>query len=160
MKRLLFIGIVVILMAITNPTKQEYISWFKDELKKESEYDLLDWGIEWFAPNLIDGATMASDYVLFSIYKTNIQNDIVITTLGLFKNFIPISNGANSSSTATTETVTELQEYQTEKVHYQINEDNKEYRTVPFVRDNKDTPISKTIIWKGGLEENKELTVN
>ncbi|PEJ56874.1 MULTISPECIES: hypothetical protein [unclassified Bacillus (in: firmicutes)] len=93
MKKLIIIGalaICLIISAQTNPTKGEFVSWAKDELKSESKNKYLDFGIDLLGEKLISSVTTNKDYVFFSIYEVK-AFDKQIKVVGLFNHFIPIS---------------------------------------------------------------------
>jgi hypothetical protein len=98
MKTIIIIGLLAIIMALTNPTKAEYVEWVTTEMKKQSDNFLTDWGIDYFAPNHIDKNTTVEDYVIFTVYKTNFDEETV-TTLAIFKNFFPLPINTSSEST-------------------------------------------------------------
>ncbi|MET3697129.1 hypothetical protein SAMN05877753_1058 [Bacillus oleivorans] len=159
MKKIILLGILIILMVITNPSKIEYVDWAKEQIKEQSTYEVVDWGIELLAPNLLEGATKAHNYVIFSVFKTTIMDD-TITTVGLFKNFLPLpidDNGSYHTNSAPVKESVQSEQVSVEKTATDdtpatSESQNTDYRSVPFIRDNNNKPINKTVIWKGKLE--------
>ncbi|ODG91436.1 MULTISPECIES: hypothetical protein [Bacillaceae] len=93
MKKLLVIGVLAICLIIsaqTNPSKGEFVTWAKDQLKLESKNKYLDFGIDLLGEKLISKVTTKKDYVFFSVYEVKaLDKDIKV--VGLFNHFIPIS---------------------------------------------------------------------
>ncbi|MGG0176318.1 hypothetical protein [Gottfriedia acidiceleris] len=93
MKKLLVIGalaICLIISAQTNPSKGEFVTWAKDQLKLESKNKYIDFGIDLLGEKLISKVTTKKDYVFFSVYEVKaLDKDIKV--VGLFNHFIPIS---------------------------------------------------------------------
>ncbi|PGM57057.1 DUF4359 domain-containing protein [Bacillus sp. AFS053548] len=93
MKKLLVIGalaICLIISAQTNPSKGEFVTWAKDQLKLESKNKYVDFGIDLLGEKLISKVTTKKDYVFFSVYEVKAL-DKEIKVVGLFNHFIPIS---------------------------------------------------------------------
>ncbi|WP_088066660.1 DUF4359 domain-containing protein [Gottfriedia luciferensis] len=93
MKKFILIGILAICLiasAQTNPTKREFVTWAKDQLKLESKNKYIDIGIDLLGEKLISSVTTQNDYVFFSIYEVKILNK-EIKVVGLFNHFIPYS---------------------------------------------------------------------
>ncbi|MEH7453510.1 hypothetical protein [Gottfriedia acidiceleris] len=93
MKKLLVIGalaICLIISAQTNPSKGEFVTWAKEQLKLESKNKYVDFGIDLLGEKLISKVTTKKDYVFFSIYEVKAL-DKEIKVVGLFNHFIPIS---------------------------------------------------------------------
>ncbi|MFF2875207.1 hypothetical protein ACFVR2_02675 [Gottfriedia sp. NPDC057991] len=93
MKKLLVIGalaVCLIISAQTNPSKGEFVTWAKDQLKLESKNKYIDFGIDLLGEKLISKVTTKKDYVFFSVYEVKaLDKDIKV--VGLFNHFIPIS---------------------------------------------------------------------
>ncbi|PFH90705.1 hypothetical protein [Bacillus sp. AFS088145] len=93
MKKLLVIGALAICLIIsvqTNPSKGEFVTWAKDQLKLESKNKYVDFGIDLLGEKLISKVTTKKDYVFFSVYEVKAL-DKEIKVVGLFNHFIPIS---------------------------------------------------------------------
>lgn len=94
---LIFIGFILVIAAITNPTREKLITWEKDQMKSQSTNGLVSWGIDLLGGSILDTATTGDDYVFFTIFDTKISNLSEIKVLGLFNHFIPLPNVINSS---------------------------------------------------------------
>ena len=93
MKKFLVIGalaVCLIISAQTNPSKGEFVTWAKDQLKLESKNKYIDFGIDLLGEKLISKVTTKKDYVFFSVYEVKAL-DKEIKVVGLFNHFIPIS---------------------------------------------------------------------
>ena len=89
MKKLIIfivLAFALIVASITNPSKESFISWAKEELKQENEI-ILNLGIEFLGDKVINSATSTDNFVFFSIFKSNLGNDETIKVLGFFNNF-------------------------------------------------------------------------
>lgn len=84
-------------MYVTNPSMNQYESWLKEKMKEESQSEILDRGIDLLGPKYIEENTTWTNYIIFSVYKTELPNSKVMTSVGIFKRFIPTSYGEESS---------------------------------------------------------------
>jgi hypothetical protein len=87
---ILFVVLIIILMAVTNPSKNAYDEWAKSQLSSTTDNSLAKGVIELIGAPIIDQATTKSNYILFSLFQTSYQGN-TIKTIGLFNNFILIS---------------------------------------------------------------------
>ena len=80
---------VLVIAAVTNPTKVDYVTWMKEKVIKESNNMLVTGAVSLLGNSLIESTTTSQNLVFFSIFNTNIngQNSKVV---GLFHNFIPL----------------------------------------------------------------------
>lgn len=101
MKKLIFLALIIIVLVLTNPAKDEYNSWLYEEIMSNSS-NMIEKGINSliFNEKVINSVTTSDDYIIFSIYRTEFNNDY-IKFIGIFNNFIPIST--NSNDTRSTE---------------------------------------------------------
>ena len=94
MKKILIaisILIVLILLVVSNPSKEDFITWVREEVTKEVKGDnkvLVDFGFDIFGDKVINSATTSSNFVLFSIYDVKLSDDKNIKVVGVFNNFI------------------------------------------------------------------------
>lgn len=95
---LIVIGFVLVIAAITNPTREKLITWEKDQMKSQSTNGLVSLGIDLLGGSILNSATTGQDYVFFTIFDTKITNANEIKIVGLFNHFIPLPNVFNSSS--------------------------------------------------------------
>ncbi|KEO81425.1 DUF4359 domain-containing protein [Tumebacillus flagellatus] len=79
------------LMAITNPNKNDYISWVKEKAVEKSQDSLEKGLISVFGNPIFDSTTTSTNYVFFSRYSTELDSKHKVKAIGVFKNFIPIS---------------------------------------------------------------------
>lgn len=91
MRSLFIIGIIVVILGVTNPSESEYKEWFVDEMKDRSESGLLDFGIDLIGPSYVEKETSYTNYLLFSVYKTQLPGPTEVTTVGVFNKFFFIS---------------------------------------------------------------------
>jgi hypothetical protein len=99
MKRKMIIAVVILAVVafLTNPSKEQYVSWAKNEAIKENGKGLAGVLTSMLAPTVIDGTTQADNYLFFTIYRTKIAKKEV-TALGAFSNFIRISSNQTNAT--------------------------------------------------------------
>ncbi|MED1206044.1 DUF4359 domain-containing protein [Heyndrickxia acidicola] len=90
MKKVLLAGVVLLVMLLTNPSKDEYVQWLTDKAKEKSNNSLVNAGIQLLGPHIFSAVTKEDNWLFISYYDTKIQNH-EIKALGLFKHFIPLS---------------------------------------------------------------------
>lgn len=90
MKRLIiFIGLLII-MAITNPSKADFIAWVEEKGIEQSD-NIIEKGITYFAAETwADSLTHESNYLFVSTYTMLMPDGLELTFLGSFNNFLPI----------------------------------------------------------------------
>lgn len=94
----IIITLLLLTMAITNPNKEEYTNYIKEKVIQESKGDILVTGITMLLGKpLIENTTTTTNFILFSVFTTNIDNN-EIAFLGIFKNFIPLSNSQTTNT--------------------------------------------------------------
>ncbi len=87
-----FLIIIVIIMAVliagavTNPSREEFISWGIKEIRSEAESDIERIFGSALAGPILEMQTEAEDYVFFSIFTVN-KSDREIRYLGIFNKF-------------------------------------------------------------------------
>ena len=97
MKRLVSIVLsilIIFILSATNPERNEYIDWINHKTMEQSS-NLLKKGIlSVSGKSIFDAGTTKSDYVVFSIYKTDFTDVGMgkVTTIGIFNQFIPLSS--------------------------------------------------------------------
>jgi len=81
---------MVLLLAMTNPKKPDYVSWTKDQTIAKSS-DFLEKTITaLLVPTMVENNTEISNFVLFTTFTTNVGAQ-EIKVIGIFNNFIVIS---------------------------------------------------------------------
>ena len=94
MKKILIaisILIVLILLVVSNPSKEDFITWVREEVTKEVKGDskvLVDFGFDIFGDKVINSATTSSNFVLFSIYDVELSEDKNVKVVAILNNFI------------------------------------------------------------------------
>lgn len=77
---------VLIAGAVTNPSREEFISWGIKEIRSEAESDIERIFGSALAGPILEMQTEAEDYVFFSIFTVN-KSDREIRYLGIFNKF-------------------------------------------------------------------------
>ncbi len=89
MKKLFFVlAVLVIVMAFTNPSQDDYNSWVNDKLAQKLNYNsegTIGKAISPMTSFLLGAVSEKHNYVIFSIYETKASK-----TLGIFKMFFDL----------------------------------------------------------------------
>lgn len=89
MKKMIIIGLIAIILILTNPSKADFVDWSHEKMIAQSE-GILERGFsQYFGRDYIASQTTSQDYVMFSIYTSQLGNYRVIT-IGILNNFIPV----------------------------------------------------------------------
>jgi len=94
MKKIAILLLILILFAVTNPTKEDFTAWLQEKMEAQTESPLVKGVITLFGKNIIENSTKTTNFVLFSIYDMTINNQRIII-VGILKNFIPIYKEEN-----------------------------------------------------------------
>lgn len=87
MKKLIVLFIVLALLFVTNPSKEEYVVWLKD--KSTENAGAFEKGVVSVLGNLVyKETTTASNFFFFTIFKTKITKGTSFTSIGILQNFI------------------------------------------------------------------------
>ncbi len=92
---ILLILIIMILMAVTNPGMDDYVSWVADQSSEEASNQFEELLTRFVGEPMIRGASSRNNYVIFSIYETNIPDlngEESSTTIGIFGNFFVLNS--------------------------------------------------------------------
>ncbi len=89
MKKLAIALLVLILLAVTNPSKEEYTAWLQEKIEAKTENSIMKGVVSLFGESIIENATTTQNFIIFSIYNVSLDGK-KIKILGVFKNFIPI----------------------------------------------------------------------
>lgn len=90
---ILFTLLLIVLFALTsNPSKDDYVSFVKDESNGESKLVVMIKG------PIIDSFTTKKNYGIFSLYETKFEEkkEEKLLAVGLFNNFIWVNAPENS----------------------------------------------------------------
>jgi hypothetical protein len=94
MKKWIIIFGVLIFMAVTNPSKAEFVAWAEQQAIKQSD-GLIEKGLAYLAAGTwADSLTETKDYVIFSTYTMLMPDGNEMTFIGVFNKFLPIGNAA------------------------------------------------------------------
>ncbi|WP_136603824.1 hypothetical protein [Paenibacillus dokdonensis] len=89
MKKYIFIVLffILVIAAITVPDKQQYTEWIKDQVKKESNDSLINFGVDLLGSSIISSATTCKNYVFVSYCNTKLIDSNTISAIGIFHNY-------------------------------------------------------------------------
>lgn len=85
---LIILIFLVIILVITNPTKAEYIEWVKQQVAVSSNTDFERAIVYLIGNSLLDSTTFTQNFVIFTLFKTNIDESHSYIAIGILKNFI------------------------------------------------------------------------
>ena len=90
-KGFILLIVLFVVMAVSNPTKPEYVSWVKEQtMGQKSNSTLGSELVSLFAGPIIDSVTTSNNYLFFTIFTTKNSGKYNGSVLGLFHNFIPL----------------------------------------------------------------------
>lgn len=89
--RAVLVCLVIIILAISNPSKSEYVSWLKSRLMEDLESDnpIVMTLTSIVGGPLIETSTSTRNYAVFSVFETKVGSES-IRILGILRNFIPL----------------------------------------------------------------------
>lgn len=84
--------LAILLLGVgTNPNKEDYVTWAKEQLMNRTDDQLEKGLISFMGEPLIKNYTTSKNFLIFSIYDTTVDDNHKVKVIGAFKNFIPIS---------------------------------------------------------------------
>ncbi|MDQ0483310.1 DUF4359 domain-containing protein [Guptibacillus hwajinpoensis] len=86
-KFLIIIGLLSIVLFITNPNQEDYSNWVGDQMKK-NQNALIEIGVDLAVVPYVKENTTRDNWYLFSIYKTEIWDGNEVVAIGVFNQFI------------------------------------------------------------------------
>jgi len=92
MKKLLFAALclVLILAALTVPSKTQYVDWTKEQLKKKSDSKLINFGVDLLGSPLLNSTSSCRNYLVASRCTSNFGELGRISAIGIFNQYIGI----------------------------------------------------------------------
>jgi hypothetical protein len=88
MKKLAIALLVLILLAVTNPSREDYTAWLQEKIEAKTENPVMKGLVTLFGESFIENATTTQDFIIFTIYHVSFDGK-KIKILGILKNFIP-----------------------------------------------------------------------
>jgi DNA-binding MltR family transcriptional regulator len=83
---LLFLtGVLILVLAVTNPDKADYVKWSEEQLTEDAG-PLTNIGVSLLGEKYIKNNTNYRNFLLFSIYETEYNNQ-TIHVIGIFESF-------------------------------------------------------------------------
>ena len=92
---ILLILVIMILMAVTNPGLDDYVNWVADQSSEDATNQFEELLTRFVGEPMIRRATSRNNYVVLSIYETNIPDlngEESSRTIGVFGNFFVINS--------------------------------------------------------------------
>lgn len=88
---LILIIVVATFLVVTNPTKEEFISWGIQEIQEESETNLEKILEGTVGEQILESRTTRKSYIIFSIYSVE-SGEENIKYMGIIKKFFQLNN--------------------------------------------------------------------
>lgn len=82
----ILIGFILILLAVTNPSKDDFVKWVVNSSVEESDNEWVSAGINLFGSSVVSGVTTQQDLIFVSIFKMELGTETT-STLGFGKRF-------------------------------------------------------------------------
>ncbi|WP_434579173.1 hypothetical protein [Thermoanaerobacterium thermosaccharolyticum] len=89
---LIILLLLTIILAVTNPTKQDYIDWAKQTVVNNSNSNFEKAFVDLIGGSILNDVTTTKNFVIFSLFETNIDGTQKYITVGILKNFILLNN--------------------------------------------------------------------
>lgn len=80
----IIMGFILILLAVTNPSKEDFVEWVVNSSMEESDNEWVSAGINLFGSPVINGVTTQQDLIFVSIFKMELGTEKT-STLGFGK---------------------------------------------------------------------------
>lgn len=81
--------LLLVVMAVTNPSTSDYTSWIKEQVTESSDDGFSEAVFSIMADTIVEKSTTRTNLIILSIYTTRIGNESSVT-VGAFKNFFEI----------------------------------------------------------------------
>ena len=88
-------AVLVLVLALTNPTQEDFVGWVKKQAYEQHQNPGARFLADLLASPLVAATTERSNYLICSIYDTQLSPDKHKKTLGIMRSFIPL--GSSSS---------------------------------------------------------------
>lgn len=82
---------VILISAITVPSKEEYTNWFVEKASSQSESGIERGLTQLVGSPIIENLTTSKNYLLFNIYETSFNEYEKVTVIGIYDHFIVLS---------------------------------------------------------------------
>lgn len=92
---ILFVLVIMVLMAVTNPGLDDYVNWVTAQARENASNRFEELMASFVGEPMIRAATTRNNYVIFSIYETDIpdlNDDESSKTIGVFGNFFVLNS--------------------------------------------------------------------
>jgi hypothetical protein len=91
--------IIFLVLAFTNPSKDQYIGWAKSNLASKTNDGVKRLAISLLGSSVLDKTTQRNNLLIASVYTTSLANKEVIV-VGVLGNFILISSNLSKASSS------------------------------------------------------------
>jgi hypothetical protein len=83
-------AVVVLILALTNPTQEDFVTWVKGKAYEKTDNPGARLLTELLASPLVAATTQRSNYLICSLYDTQLSPGKHRRTLGVLRSFVPL----------------------------------------------------------------------
>lgn len=90
MRSVVIAAVLIVVLGLTNPTKEDYAGWAKVQLAKQN---WLGGVVGALMPTaMIEDATHRTNLLVFSVFETRVADKVVVRTIGIFSTFFTLKS--------------------------------------------------------------------
>jgi len=86
------VAVPLIILAATNPTQEDFVTWVKNQAYEQHKNPGMRFLTDLLASPLVAATTERSNYLICSLYDTELSPDKHKKTLGILRSFIPLGS--------------------------------------------------------------------
>lgn len=90
----ILLALILLILAVTNPTRAEYIEWAKAQALAETQGGLGGLLISALGGPVLEASTVAHNYAFFTVFETGDAK-----TVGILRQFLPLRTSRDSHQT-------------------------------------------------------------
>ena len=83
-------AVLVLILALTNPTQEDFVAWVKAKAYEKTDNPGARFLTDLFASPLVAATTQRTNLVIVSLYDTQLSPGKHKRTLGILRSFIPL----------------------------------------------------------------------
>ena len=85
-------AVLVLILALTNPTQEDFVAWVKAKAYEKTDNPGARFLTDLFASPLVAATTQRTNLVIVSFYDTQLSPGKHKRTLGILRSFIPLGS--------------------------------------------------------------------
>lgn len=87
---LIIVLFILVIAAITVPDKKQYTEWIKEEVKNQTNDQLVNLGVDLLGSSIFGSTSTCKNYVFLSMCKTDLGQEEKAGAIGAFNNYFGI----------------------------------------------------------------------